>query len=524
MNLSLDERQIVTDYLAEQLRENKFTVKVNKYGSITRVIKSNIVCIPSLCDSAREGKNSFTFIQLEAGRYSVKDLGFYQEARSILTKYSAYNESAVDMRNYKRRVQTFVEELNNVYLSIVKTEELKESSDMDDIEFLNINNQKISLHQEDAEKIARLYWEKDEERALKYLSNFNSDILREFNKRLADKLSYEGYDSDFDWENANSQEHMFLYDTKNKVFFELIEELGLDNVIEEITNYMGDLIDFDDVETLLSNDSPVEEKLVEDNDVVSIEDEVSLVPIESSGLVDWVIDELVNELGNDYGDYEYDEEHSSEPDSLMFTVEDTADEYANCDILVLTDAEADAKQDEEIRSYVEDLLPDMLESGSIDIEDFLNEDWFDDYRKDWYEEYVYSMTDEELINDMIECNIINDNFSIDDIIVMEDDEIDISATADNLGSDYRERDKAIEALLDYYCNIYSSSIDWYLDYIGSHDLKYLVRDNPDAFDSEAYERYLSNSSYSRGEWISHYDGGERYLGSYDNVAYYAYIL
>ena len=38
MNLSLDERQIVTDYLAEQLRENKFTVKVNKYGSITRVI------------------------------------------------------------------------------------------------------------------------------------------------------------------------------------------------------------------------------------------------------------------------------------------------------------------------------------------------------------------------------------------------------------------------------------------------------------------------------------------------------
>ena len=37
MNLSLDERQIVTDYLAEQLRENKFTVKVNKYGKNSNI-------------------------------------------------------------------------------------------------------------------------------------------------------------------------------------------------------------------------------------------------------------------------------------------------------------------------------------------------------------------------------------------------------------------------------------------------------------------------------------------------------
>ena len=518
MRLTSDEKTIIINFMANRLMDAGFTVKQNKFNSISRVSRYSISCVPSISDSVREGKNGYSFIELTAGSYSHKDLGFYDDARGLLSKYNNHNEERLDMSNYKRLVAKFVDDLKMTYINIKsKHENLEEELPMDnEIEFTELELDD-TLTRREKEKVAHYFWDIGTQEAAAYLRSRGIDTTL-FDEIHASKLSEEGFDADYPFEDMSDEDYYRAADAESEAFIEFLTRSGLNEVRKLIDNYFDDFLDDDE----LIESTSLKEEDEESTDVIEV-DEIEFSDKPTSDLLDFVMDAIYDEFDGNVT-VEYNEEFSDEPDYLEFEITDESEEYGGNTLIVVTDSRADELLRQEVESYVDDCLPDLIDCGNIALEDYLDEDWFDDYRRDWYEEWVlYGMDTEELVDELV-TNEHLDWDELADLIVYEDDEVDIAATAEALDNNYRALDSVKNRYVDELCSQHESAVEWYLDHVGSHDLKYLLKDNDDAFDKEAYiDDLVGDASYDRGNWIGRYNGYEYYFGTHDGNTYYAYI-
>ena len=139
MRLTTEEINKLTQYLISVLERKRFSVDVNRYGSIKAAEKFGIRCCPAIINSLEDGKQGYAYIQLVTNPYSEKDLGSYYKPRTNKSNYKLYKENNsvdkysgkdihIDNHNYRKVIETFVDDLNKDYMRIVnKREDVNES-------------------------------------------------------------------------------------------------------------------------------------------------------------------------------------------------------------------------------------------------------------------------------------------------------------------------------------------------------------------------------------------------------------
>jgi hypothetical protein len=123
MRLTPEEVVELNRYLFNALEQKDFDVKLNnKSGYIKGVSKLGVNSLPGICHSYVDGKQEYSYMCLTAGTVDSSDLGYYclKEKDCAIVKYSQSNPVKIDIRNYRRVIDTFVEDLNDTYTKYVK--------------------------------------------------------------------------------------------------------------------------------------------------------------------------------------------------------------------------------------------------------------------------------------------------------------------------------------------------------------------------------------------------------------------
>ena len=125
---------------------------------------------------------------------------------------------------------------------------------------------------------------------------------------------------------------------------------------------------------------------------------------------------------------------------------------------------------------------------SADIADFVDTEWFETTKREFYEQYVEDIRDE-----------------------WEDDDITrLDVEMENAGCETEED------FIDYLCNSWADSIEWFRSNFGNSELDSVVINNPDVVDIDKLAQYVVDT-----------DGAANTLASYDREEvelynYYAY--
>ena len=125
---------------------------------------------------------------------------------------------------------------------------------------------------------------------------------------------------------------------------------------------------------------------------------------------------------------------------------------------------------------------------SADIADFVDTEWFETTKREFYEQYVEDIRDE-----------------------WEDDDITrLDVEMENAGCETEED------FIDYLCNSWPDSIEWFRSNFGNSELDSVVINNPDVVDIDKLAQYVVDT-----------DGAANTLASYDREEvelynYYAY--
>jgi hypothetical protein len=123
MRLTPEEVVELNRYLFNALGQKGFDVKLStKSGYIKSVSKLGVNSLPGICHSYVDGKQEYSYMCLTAGTVDSSDLGYYclKETDCALVKYSQANPVKIDIRNYRRILDTFVKDLDDTYTKYVK--------------------------------------------------------------------------------------------------------------------------------------------------------------------------------------------------------------------------------------------------------------------------------------------------------------------------------------------------------------------------------------------------------------------
>lgn len=124
MRLTPEEILEINRYLFNALKQKSFDVILgNNSGAIKKVSKFGVECLPGVCQSYVDGKQSYSYMCITSGTVDPSDLGYFckNNTKCSISKYSKENPTKIDIRNYKKVVDTFVNDLNTDYTSIVKS-------------------------------------------------------------------------------------------------------------------------------------------------------------------------------------------------------------------------------------------------------------------------------------------------------------------------------------------------------------------------------------------------------------------
>ena len=144
---------------------------------------------------------------------------------------------------------------------------------------------------------------------------------------------------------------------------------------------------------------------------------------------------------------------------------------------VLTYCEAEDLAWDEANAYIDSIGVENLYAPDIMIDSFLREGAFDEYRDTWVDDYIDSMDDDELKNELsLQC--------MDEDDYMDGDEFD--------------SDSARDALKDRMFEQYDDSREWAKEFMGQEWIVERVTSYPDAFlDTDGIRQdFYDNCSYS----------------------------
>lgn len=123
MRLTPSEIIELNRYLFNALKQKRFDVKLgSKSGAIKSVSKFDIQCLPGICNSYEDGRQEYSYICLTSGTVDSTDLGYYtkDDPNSAVNKYSDDKRVKIDIRNYQRVIDAFVNDLNVTYMTTVR--------------------------------------------------------------------------------------------------------------------------------------------------------------------------------------------------------------------------------------------------------------------------------------------------------------------------------------------------------------------------------------------------------------------
>lgn len=208
-------------------------------------------------------------------------------------------------------------------------------------------------------------------------------------------------------------------------------------------------------------------------------------------------------------EYLVDEEKATEEELAEITpaYKDEEFETPYGDYLVLTEDEASDLALEEVKALLEEEGVDILNTDNIDIDSFVEEDWFRDALEEsnqYYAEDILSESDRTYDNRLVEECYSNDLISDDDFELDEDGEIDYTKCQ-------LDSDELIEMYVEYLNNLIRDPIREFIDNFGSEEFNRAVKEYG-LVDMDALAKEVINLD-GRGPSLASYDGEEREIES-----------
>lgn len=208
-------------------------------------------------------------------------------------------------------------------------------------------------------------------------------------------------------------------------------------------------------------------------------------------------------------EYLVDEEKATEEELAEITpaYKDEEFETPYGDYLVLTEDEASDLALEEVKALLEEEGVDILNTDNIDIDSFVEEDWFRDALEEsnqYYAEDILSESDDTYDNRLVEECYSNDLISDDDFELDEDGEIDYTKCQ-------LDSDELIEMYVEYLNNLIRDPIREFIDNFGSEEFNRAVKEYG-LVDMDALAKEVINLD-GRGPTLASYDGEEREIES-----------
>jgi hypothetical protein len=184
-------------------------------------------------------------------------------------------------------------------------------------------------------------------------------------------------------------------------------------------------------------------------------------------------------------------------------------------------------QDEAIQAaidYVEDLIDEIGYSGfNVDFADFADENWFKEALKESFETYCSDIeyeSDDSFGNRLVqECY---DNGIISDEDFATDEDGNVNYTECMLDTiDLVDRYVDWYETEELYGNYHGNFIKAYIDNFGEDDFNYILKNNPDIIDKDAFAAYCVEQDGPQ-QSLSSYDGQEYIVDIGDNQNYFVY--
>lgn len=208
-------------------------------------------------------------------------------------------------------------------------------------------------------------------------------------------------------------------------------------------------------------------------------------------------------------EYLVDEEKATEEELAEITPAYRDEEFETPygDYLVLTEDEASDLALEEVKALLEEEGVDILNADNIDIDSFVEEDWFRDALEEsnqYYAEDILSEGDDTYDNRLVYECYSNDLISDDDFGLDEEGEIDYTRCQ-------LDSDELIEMYVEYLNNLIKDPIREFIDDFGSKEFNRAVKEYG-LVDMDALAKEVINLD-GRGISLATYDGEEREIKS-----------
>ena len=277
MRLSTEDIKELTQYLISVLKRKRFSVGINRFGTITNAEKFGIRCCPAIVNSTEDGRQGYAYIQLSVNPYSEKDLGSYYKPRTNKSSHKLYDKNNsidkyagkdvhIDKHNYKQVIETFVSDLNKDYMRITKKHEDLDLVAMGEPDFVSeINNYK------QFEICKSSYYTEDDVLRLRYdevwsmVVYYSSDYFRAGMRRA--------WEGDFDQEEYDG---WLTFDVAYLLFKNYKNTTDKEQTLELVRK-------FDLSGDGLSGVFPVLYRYVSPEENNSVEEDLDLVPMTDSG-------------------------------------------------------------------------------------------------------------------------------------------------------------------------------------------------------------------------------------------------
>jgi hypothetical protein len=123
MKFNSDDVKKVNEYLAGKLADFGFEVKSHPvFGYIKSASKYGVICLPGVCSSKEDGKQEYNYLCVSSGKTEPSDLGFYceHEEDCVLSMYTSTEPIKVNIVNYRRFIDKFIDDINKTYEKYVK--------------------------------------------------------------------------------------------------------------------------------------------------------------------------------------------------------------------------------------------------------------------------------------------------------------------------------------------------------------------------------------------------------------------
>ena len=181
-----------------------------------------------------------------------------------------------------------------------------------------------------------------------------------------------------------------------------------------------------------------------------------------------------------------------------------------------------SKAENQAKEDIKELIDEIgVEGFNVDIEDFVDTDWFEDSLVESFEFYCNDIANEEddtygnrLVQECYDSNLITD----DDFELDEDGNIDYTdckLSTEDLTEKYVEQYK-----FDLWHD-YNSPVQAYIDMLGKESFDSAIKEYPDIIDTDKLAEYCVDEDGPKNNLAS-YDGEEYEVEIGDSNIYYVY--